>query len=110
MSSAGLKAERNLAKRLGAWLHPRSGAFDGMKADMTLGDSFLIEAKSTSRASIGVKFDWLKKLRYQALGKNKSPLLAIQFTDGGGDVLRGGSWVAIPESEFRELISHKELT
>ena len=105
--NAGLKAERKLAKRMGATLTPGSGALDGAKGDMFM-DDYLIESKSTISETLSLHLRWLDKIRREALGRNKVPALAIQFTDGTGTPILGGSWVAVPENEFKALVYERD--
>ena len=56
IGKTGRQAEKNLARRLGAGLTPASGAA-GAKGDMVVG-AWLVEAKSTTGDSLGVKYEW----------------------------------------------------
>lgn len=105
---SGVKAEKKTAKRMGAKLTHFSGALPNSRGDMTL-DDFLIELKTTTGNSLGVKLDWLLKINQEAIQSGKSPALHIQFVDGGGNPKQCGSWVAIREDDFRRLLcSHAE--
>jgi hypothetical protein len=99
---SGVKAEKKTAKRMGAKLTRYSGAMPNERADMTL-EKFLIENKSTTGISLGVKLDWLYKVNQEALQAAKIPALAIQFVDGDGKPVKNGAWVAIREEDFRRL-------
>jgi hypothetical protein len=101
IGKAGRKSETSLAKRLGAKLTPASGAATA-KGDMVLGD-VLLEAKSTSAESLGLKRDWLLKIGHEAMMTGRVPALAITFTDKAGTAIRDGSWVLIPEEAFKRL-------
>ena len=52
IGKSGTKSEKRLSKDLGARLRPASGAMEGAKGDMTIGEC-LIEAKSTINATMG---------------------------------------------------------
>ena len=106
IGGAGVQAERHLARRLGGRLMPNSGAVAGAKGDMTAG-CFLIEAKSTVRGSLGLKFAWLAKIAREARMVGRKPALAVTFTTGDGRPIDGGRWVLIPEAQFNDLIMHQ---
>ena len=83
---------------------PGSGSKDGAKGDMIL-DGYLIESKSTVKDSLGIKLEWLRKIRTEALGRNKVPALALVFTDGKGRIRYGDhAWVAVPAYEFGAML------
>lgn len=98
----GRVSESNLAERLGARVTPASGAANS-KGDMRA-PGWIIEAKSTTNDSMGLKLDWLAKISNEALGVGQSPALALTFTDERGNPRRCGSWVCIPEIEYRALL------
>lgn len=104
---AGMKSERNLARRLGGRLTAASGALDGFKGDIQKGN-FLIEAKSTINDSLGLKLDWLLKIKKEARAVKKRPALAINFTTRDGRTVPDGEWVAIPLALFEELLGDEE--
>lgn len=99
----GRKAEESLAKRVGGTLQPGSGALDGAKGDVKVGD-FLMENKSTQGASLSLKQDWALKIYQEALEQNKNPALSIQFVRGNGQSEKRDRWVMITEAMFLELI------
>lgn len=99
---AGIQSEKRLSKSLGGRLKPASGALDGAKGDITVGDT-LMEAKSTQKASISIKHDWLLKIAGEALREGKTPALAVSFTDERGIAHRSGEWVMIPKGEWERL-------
>lgn len=86
---------------------PASGALDGAKGDMAIGN-WLLENKSTVNESVSLKLDWLLKIAQEALEKGKNPGLCIQFTHKAGGPRKGGSWVMISEAAFKELQSEIE--
>lgn len=103
----GRKAEKNLAKRMGAKLQPGSGNMEGAKGDMVIPE-FLIECKATAFPSMYLRLEWLDKIVKEALEKNREPALAIQYVSShNGEPVRNGSWVAIPERLFAELFCGK---
>jgi len=100
----GRKAEAKAGKRLNAMVNPGSGALDGLKGDLTTGN-FLIESKSTQKASISIKDAWLRKIQKEALEKNRDPALLIQFTDATGEIQKDGAWVMVTETRWAELFN-----
>ncbi len=104
MTSHGNLAEVNLAKRMGARLTPASGAKDGAKGDMSVGE-FLIESKATKTGTMAIKRDWLLKINAEAVQTNKRPALVIQFVGDAGEPIKNGSWVMMNEDDFKDLIS-----
>ena len=107
IGEAGRKAEKSIAQRLRADLTLSSGAMAGNKGDMTIDRKawkFLMEAKSTSSESMSLKMSWLAKIQHEAISQDKTPAIAINFTNDHGLSVMAGRWVAIPEGVFRELI------
>lgn len=100
----GDKAERKLAKRFNAQLTPASGAaHHGAKGDMVHGD-FRTESKSTVKDSFSIRYETLCKIAQEAAEQNQRPTLTIQFVTPDGRPRASGSWVAVPEHVFKELI------
>lgn len=104
IGKSGVKSEKRLTKKLGGKATPASGAIEGHKGDFELGD-FLMEAKSTVGDSLGVKFDWLVKIKKEARSKGKSPALTISFVNEQGRPYPNGEWVAVPLDVFERLTS-----
>lgn len=102
IGEAGRKSEKAAAKRLKGRLTGASGASAGDKGDIDL-PSMLLECKSTKADSLPIKREWLIKITQEAVMKGKKPALAISFTNEAGRPHVDGSWVAIPESLFREV-------
>lgn len=102
IGAAGRKSEKALAKRIGGRLTPNSGAA-GMKGDIRV-DGYLIEAKSSSAGSMAIARDWLIKIAREASMVGRRPALAITFTLPDGRQMPGGTWVMIPEIEFKEMV------
>lgn len=98
----GTKAEKRLAKRIGATLTPASGALDHAKGDMTIG-GFRNESKSTIHDSIRVRLDDLLKISQEALAQGEQPSLTIQFVTRDGRVRHQGSWVLVPEQVYKSI-------
>lgn len=101
IGKAGRNSEKKLAKQLGGKVRPASGAMEGAKGDIDLGD-FLMEAKSTIQMSMAVKFGWLAKIAHEARAVGKKPALAISFTHDDGEAVRDGQWVMVPLSVWEE--------
>lgn len=107
IGAAGRKAEKGLAHRLGGTLTLASGAMQGDKGDVKVerGDlKFLMESKATQNESMSVKLDWLLKIYQEALEAGKHPAFAISFTNDHGVATKRGTWIAVPEAVFKELI------
>ena len=103
IGKAGRASERRLTRELGGRPRPASGALEGAKADMELGQ-VLLEAKSTTRSSVGVKFDWLVKISREARSEGKTPALSVSFVREDGSPHLDGEWVMIPMHRFKELL------
>lgn len=103
IGEGGRQSERKLAKRLDARLRPGSGSKTGHKGDMAVGD-VLIEAKSTSNDSLGVKLDWLLKIAHEAVSEAKTPVLTVTFTDANGAPRANGEWALVPLRVFKEWL------
>lgn len=101
--NVGRRSEERAARRTGASRHPGSGALDGLKGDLSL-DDFKIESKSTAGKSLSVRLDWLEKIDREAREVGRRPALLLQFTDDLGRLRRGGSWVAVPEWLWLEVV------
>lgn len=101
IGKAGRRSETRVARELGADLRLASGALD-RKGDMQLGD-VLIEAKSTTQASLGLKFSWLAKIANEARSEGRTPCLAVSFVDEQGNAHVDGDWVLIPKHVFKEM-------
>ena len=103
IGKAGRKSEARLTRQLGGHVRPASGAMEGAKGDIDLGE-ILLEAKSTTGQSIGVKHGWLAKIGKEARSEGKMPALALSFTNEDGSPVMDGEWVLIPLHRFRELL------
>lgn len=107
IGKAGRKSETRMATKISGRLRPASGAMPGAKGDIVIAD-FLVEAKSTTRDSLGVKFDWLINILRYARGEGKKPALTVSFVAEDGKPKRDGDWVLIRLSDFQELTGDKE--
>ena len=103
-NSHGRASEKKVAKSVGGRLTPASGAMAGAKGDVRL-PNFLLEAKSTSDQTMRVELHWLQKISHEALSIGKQPALSIRFVNPDGSPKKGGSFVAIPEYLFKELVN-----
>jgi Holliday junction resolvase len=74
---------------------------EGAKGDIDL-SSYLVEAKSTTGHSIGLKHEWLSKIAHEARNVGKNPAVTLSFTHGNGRPVPEGEWVAIPMWLFKE--------
>ncbi|MBN7763675.1 hypothetical protein JYP52_21285 [Nitratireductor aquibiodomus] len=95
IGKAGRASEQRLSRQLGGRARPASGAMEGAKGDIDLG-SVLMEAKSTTGLSMGLKRDWLLKIAHEARSEGKNPALAISFVTPDGRPILDGEWVAVP--------------
>lgn len=103
----GRKAEGSLAKRIKGTQQPGSGALAGAKGDVkknTSSFSFLVENKTTKGESMTLQKEWLLKIYQEALEQERTPALALQFTNEAGKSEKRERWVAIPESVWLELV------
>lgn len=76
---------------------------EGAKGDIDLG-TVLMEAKSTTSSSLGVKHEWLAKISREARQEGKTPALAISFVTPDGNPTVDGDWVAVPRHVWEEKI------
>jgi hypothetical protein len=107
----GRQSEKRLSKRLGAKLIPGSGALKSVKSDMVLSSRFpmgtiRLEAKATANESFSVKLDTLRKITQEAEQNEQFPAFAFAFTTLHGVPVSQGSWVAVPEHVFVELLRY----
>lgn len=98
--------ENRLAKRFGGKRVSGSGANYHSKGDVRdvyVGEKeFLVEAKQTSKASISVKWSWLRKISREAEDNGCEPVLAIEIQGGESDTT-DRDWVMIPARVFEEF-------
>jgi hypothetical protein len=100
----GKKSEKRVAKKMGARLHPNSGAMAGAKSDASLPD-FRLEMKSTMTQAMLLEMAWLVKIAHEALDHGKTPAVALAFVDANGAprMKHYSEWVVIPMAAFQEL-------
>lgn len=98
--------ENRLAKRFRGKRVGGSGANYHSKGDVRdvhVGEKeFLVEAKQTAKASISVKWSWLKKISREAEDNGCEPALAIEIQGGESDTT-DRDWVMIPARVFEEF-------
>ena len=99
---SGRRSEARLTKDLGGRARPASGAMPGAKGDIDLG-GVLMEAKSTTQESMGVKLAWLLKIAREARAEGKTPALALSFVNEEGSALLDGDWAIVPMYKFKEM-------
>jgi len=104
---SGRASEVKTTRRMGGKATPASGAMQGAKGDMNLGQ-FLIEAKSTTSDSMALKLEWLAKISSEARSKGKTPAIAVTFITPDGTPVMNGKWVVLPEYLFDEFVTTKE--
>ena len=104
IGDVGRMAERALARRLSGRQTLGSGALHGDKGDIEIPD-WLLEAKSTVNGSFGVTHSMLAKIEAEAHLAGRKPAFALMFTDDKGTPKRSGSWVAVPEYLFKEIVA-----
>ena len=72
-----------------------SGAGWSKKADVRT-DTFLVEAKTTERASYSLKLSELREVRKQAILDDRVPLFMIE--------IQGHNYVVMEDDDFQEMI------
>ena len=103
----GQKSEKRVVKNMGGIQVIASGAIEGLKSDGVL-DHFRVECKSTTKKSISVKWDWLLKIRKEALETNRCPVLTLSFVNPQGEAETAGDWAVIPLHEFLDYVQWKK--
>ena len=100
----GKKSEKKVAKKMGARLHPNSGAMVGAKSDASIRD-FRLEMKSTVTQAMLLEMAWLVKIAHEALDHGKTPAVVLSFVDpqGKARMRQYAEWVVLPLSAFQEL-------
>ena len=103
--------ENRVAQKLGGKRVAGSGSSMYSKGDVRDVDAecageaieFLVECKKTEKASLSVKWDWLRKIAAEANAQQKEPALAIEIQGGKGDPLCDRNWIAVPLRVFERL-------
>lgn len=103
IGKAGRMAEDRFAKKLKGRSRPASGAMLGAKGDIEVG-KVLMEVKSTTNDSLGIRLEYLAKISHEARHEGKMPALAILFTRGDGTPHPQGDWVMIPRRVWEENV------
>lgn len=100
----GKKSEKQVAKKMGARLHPNSGAMRGAKSDASLKE-FRLEMKSSMTQTIPLDMAWLVKIAHEALDHGQTPLVTLSFVDAHGHprMRQYAQWVLMPLVTFQEL-------
>lgn len=104
----GKRAEKKVAKKMGARLHPNSGAMRGAKSDASLTEEkFRLEMKSTVNQAISLELATLVKIAHEALPHNQVPGVVIMFVDPQGvpRLKQYAEWVLMPMAVFQELVA-----
>jgi len=76
------RQEKEIAKRIGGRLVPRSGAGD-IKGDCRLKGILRIEAKTTGNRSFSVTLDMIDKIEEAAVSAGEMPVIVIEFNNNG---------------------------
>jgi hypothetical protein len=99
----GRKSEKRVAKKMGARLHPNSGA-GVTKSDASLPE-FQLEMKSTVTQAMVIDMAWLVKIAHEALDHGKTPAITFSFVDAHGTLRMKhyAEWVLMPMVAFQEL-------
>ena len=102
----GKKSEKRLAKKIGARLHPNSGATRAQKSDASL-LKFRMEMKSTVTQCLMLDMAWLVKIAHEALDHGQTPAVTVSFVDNAGmaRMKHHAEWVVLPMAAFQELTS-----
>lgn len=90
--------EAKTARDFGGLTTPGSGNQWHSKGDVK-SDQFLIECKTTSKDSYGLKAAIWSKIATEALLEDRTPLMDIEFID------RGVSVIVIDKSDFLQMIT-----
>jgi hypothetical protein len=100
---SGRKSEDRLARQLTGRARPASGAMEGAKGDIDLGE-VLLEAKSSTGQQMAIKHAWLAKIGKEARSEGKFPALSVSFINEDGSPVIDGDWVMIPMHKFKEML------
>ena len=103
IGTAGRKSEKKLAGQLKGRVRRGSGNMEGAKGDIDL-DAVLMEAKSTTSNSLGLKLDWLGKISREARSEAKMAALSVTFTTPDGLPRMDGQWVLVPLHHWNERL------
>lgn len=93
----GRKQEAQIAKETGGRTRPRSGGITGYEGDVEEGD-YLIESKTTDKASLSITATMLRKISKEALSQAKIPLMRI--------MIQGDEWYIVPKYIWEGFMLH----
>ena len=102
-AKGGHGAEADACARLGGVLTKGSGN-GARKGDFYVkGEMF--EVKSTKSKSFIIKYEWLTKVQNEATAAGMNPRLSFVFSDKiTNRPLHQGAWVAMPETQYLDLM------
>lgn len=94
------KQEKLVAKNLGGRVQPNSGATPFMKGDVTVGQDWLLECKTstTDKASFSIKKEWLDKLEEERFAMRKTNM-ALVFNFGPNQE----NYYVVTEKTFKQM-------
>ncbi|MDD5511444.1 MAG: hypothetical protein PHI12_11650 [Dehalococcoidales bacterium] len=99
--------EDRIAGRLGGVRVRGSGASQYSKGDVrnvSVDDlKFLVECKQTQKASISIKWSWLKKIMAEADAKQCEPAVAIEIQGGEDDPRTDRDWILVPARVWEKM-------
>lgn len=98
------RQEGYIAKLLGGYIQPGSGAGKFKKCDVIVNNKLLIEAKTatTEKQQFTIKKEWLLKLRHEVIMSHKCDgVLAFNF---GGE--NGNNYFILNESQFLSYLDY----
>ena len=104
------KHEERLADELGGRRMRRSGGAYWSESDKNTDDGdlgtpeFHIEAKRTDKKSMGVKKEWLDKVRDGARKFGKDPALILTFEEPNKPSVPPDDWICIPLDVLKRLL------
>jgi hypothetical protein len=101
------KQEKRLAKEIKGRTTIASGAFWHDKGDVS-NDRFLIEAKRTDKEKYTVKRDIWEKIRIEAVGCGKIPLLVVEMQDLEVVCLTVDDYVTLAGDTMQTIIIMKD--
>jgi len=101
------RKEKHQAKDMGGSRVPMSGALDGKKGDIQVGD-FLLDHKYTCKLSINISGTQLAKISKEAREEGKRPGLLIELENTAFGTPK--TWVIVPQIDFQEIIDVQRRT
>lgn len=67
-------------------------------------DHWRIEAKATTKESMGLKLEWLEKIQREANEGGRHPALSVSFVTANGQPRPNGDWMMIPLWLWQEIV------